>query len=198
VRRARLVLPCVLLLAAAAARAAAQGATTVILVRHAEKVDANPLDRDAPLSPAGRRRARDLAAALQGRRVDAILVTQLKRTRETARPLAARRGITPEETHLGRDSDSAAAEVVSLIRARHRGQTVVVVGHSTTIPRIIALLGGPTLRPLCENAHRHLYTLVVPRAGPVRLTHTHFGAPDPPSDLECVDGHRPSRPTRRP
>lgn len=176
--------------------ALAQRPTTVILVRHAETVATNPLDRNPSLSREGQRRARDLSAALRGRRVNAILVTQYRRTRETARPLAASRGITPEETRMSRDTDSAAAEVASLIRARHRGQTVVVIGHSTTVPKIIALLGGPTLRPLCENAHSHLYTLVIPRAGPVRLTHTHFGAADPPSDRECVDGHRPSAPVR--
>ena len=171
--------------------------TTVILVRHAEKATANPLDRNPPLSPEGRRRARALAAALRGRRVNAILVTQFKRTRETAAPLAASRGIAPQETRMGRDSDEAAAEVVSLIRARHLGQTVVVVGHSTTVPKIIALLGGPRLRPLCENAYSHLYTLVIPRSGTASLAHTHFGAADPPDTRECVDGHFPSVPARQ-
>jgi len=76
--RARLLLfslfaaPCV-----AASAAAAQGATTVILVRHAEKDATNPLARNPPLSREGQRRARDLAAALQGRRVNAILVTPI-------------------------------------------------------------------------------------------------------------------------
>jgi len=176
--------------------ALAQQPTTVILVRHAEKVTTNPLDRNPSLSPAGRRRARDLVAALRGRRVNAILVTQYKRTRETAVPLAASRGITPEVTRMGGDSDEAAAEVASLIRARHLGKTVVVIGHSTTVPKIIALLGGPRLRPLCENAYSHLYTLVIPRAGPARLAHTHFGAADPPDERECVDGHFPSVPAR--
>ncbi|MFL5382560.1 MAG: SixA phosphatase family protein [Longimicrobiaceae bacterium] len=179
------------------AAAAAQRPTTVILVRHAEKVTANPLDRNPSLSREGRQRARDLAAALRGRRVDAILVTQFKRTRETAVPLAASRGITPEVTQMDGDSDAAAAEVVSRIRARHLGHTVVVVGHSTTVPKIIALLGGPRLRPLCENAYSHLYTLVIPRAGPASLAHTHFGAADPPDTRACVDGHFPSVPARQ-
>jgi phosphohistidine phosphatase SixA len=195
VRAARLLALAALALPSAAW---AQRPTTVILVRHAEKVTDNPLDRNPSLSPEGRRRARDLAALLRGRRVDAILVTQYKRTRETAAPLATSRGITPEATRMGGDSDEAAAEVVSLIRARHLGHTVVVIGHSTTVPKIIALLGGPRLRPLCENAYSHLYTLVIPRAGPASLTHTHFGAADPPDARECVDGHFPSVPARRP
>lgn len=184
------------LLAVSPAAAAQQRPTTVILVRHAEKVSANPLDRNPSLSREGERRARALVAALRGRRVNAILVTQFRRTRETAAPLAASRGITPEETRMGRDSDEAAAEVASLIRARHLGQTVVVVGHSTTVPKIIALLGGPRLRPLCENAYSHLYTLVIPRSGPATLAHTHFGDADPPDTRECVDGHFPPVPSR--
>ena len=175
---------------------AAQRPTTVILVRYAEKVTTNPLDRNPALSPEGERRARALVAALRGRRVDAILVTHLRRTRQTAAPLAASRGLTPVETRMEGDSDEAAAEVAALIRARYLGQTVVVVGHRTTVPKIIALLGGPRLRPLCENAYSHLYTLVVPPGGAARLAHTHYGAADPPDERECVDGHFPSRPTR--
>lgn len=168
--------------------ALAQRATTVILVRHAEKSTANPLDQDPPLTREGEQRARDLVAALRGRRVDAILTTDLQRTRQTAAPLAAERRIAPEETHMGHDADVAAAAVASLIRARHLGQTVVVVGHSTTIPRVIALLGGPALGPLCESAYGHLFTLVIPRTGPVRFTHGHYGATDQPGGHECVDG----------
>jgi phosphohistidine phosphatase SixA len=196
VRAPRLLALAALAFTLPTAVAAQRRPTTVILVRHAEKVAANPLDRNPPLSPEGQRRARDLAAALRGRRVNAILVTQYRRTRQTAAPLAASRGITPEETRMGRDSDEAAAEVASLIRARHLGQTVVVVGHSSTVPKIIALLGGPRLRPLCENAHSHLYTLVIPRTGPARLAHTHFGAADPPDERACVDGHFPSASAR--
>jgi len=199
VRAPRILAAAALALAALPARppaVAAQRPTTVILVRHAEKSTRNPLDRNPSLSPEGERRARALVAAVRGRRVDAIIVTQLRRTRQTAAPLAAGRGLTPEATRMEGDSDDAAAEVASLIRARHLGHTVVVVGHRTTVPRIIALLGGPTLRPLCENAYSHVYTLVVPRTGPARLTHTHYGAADPPDEHECADGHLPSRPSR--
>src|SRR4051794_39605623 len=168
--------------------ASTQQATTVILVRHAEKVTSNPLDQNPSLTREGEQRARDLAAALRGRHVDAIVTTQLKRTRQTARPLADNLRIVPEETHMGHDDDAAAAAVASLIRTRHQGQTVVVVGHTTTVPKIIALLGGPTLGPICESAYGNLFTLVIPSAGPARFTHGHYGAADPPGGHECVNG----------
>jgi phosphohistidine phosphatase SixA len=70
-------------------------ATTIVVVRHAEKSMDHPTDPS--LSEAGRERARALAAALQGTGVSAIYTTQYKRTRETAQPLADELGISISE-----------------------------------------------------------------------------------------------------
>ena len=79
------------------------GATTILLVRHGESAPAHP-DRpfalrdghgDPPLDPVGVQQAELLADRLQHEPVDAIYVTTLCRTVETAAPLAARLGITP-------------------------------------------------------------------------------------------------------
>jgi hypothetical protein len=67
---------------------------------------------------------------------------------------------------------------------------VLVVGHSTTVPKIIAALGGPALGEICGSAYSNLFTLVVPRTGAARLAHGHYGAADPPGGHECVDGIR--------
>jgi len=91
------------------------GATTVLLVRHGESAPAHP-DRpfpltgghgDPPLDPVGVRQAELLAERLAHESIDAIYVTTLSRTAETAAPLAARLGITPSvepdlrEVYLG-------------------------------------------------------------------------------------------------
>ncbi len=77
------------------------GATTVLLVRHGESAPAFP-DRPHPLrdghgdpalDPFGVRQAALLADRLQHERVDAIYVTTLQRTHQTAAPLAARLGL---------------------------------------------------------------------------------------------------------
>lgn len=91
------------------------GATELILVRHGESEavrDGEPVPlldghSDPALHPNGREQAERVGARLAGERVDAIYVTTLRRTHETAAPLAARLGITPEvvpelrEVHLG-------------------------------------------------------------------------------------------------
>lgn len=91
------------------------GATRLLLVRHGESAAAHP-DRpfplvdghgDPPLHPEGHRQAERLAARLQREPIGAIYVTTLRRTHETAAPLAARLGIDPivepdlREVHLG-------------------------------------------------------------------------------------------------
>ncbi len=83
--------------------AAPPGATTVLLVRHGESA---PALRDEPfalhdghgdpeLDPVGVEQAERLGLRLAKQRVDAIYVTTLRRTHETAAPLAARLGLTP-------------------------------------------------------------------------------------------------------
>src|SRR5258708_37686179 len=71
----------------------------LILVRHADKA-AQPAD-DPPLTAAGAKRAQDLAEALRPAGVTAIITTQLRRTRDTAQPLATALGIVPEVVNVG-------------------------------------------------------------------------------------------------
>jgi len=78
-------------------------ATDLLLVRHGESAPAR-LDRPAPrvdghsdpeLSPEGREQAERLADRLVHEEIDAIYVTTLRRTAETAAPLASRLGLEP-------------------------------------------------------------------------------------------------------
>lgn len=79
------------------------GSTVLLLVRHGESAPARPgepfpmvLDRGDPeLAPDGRRQADEVCARLARDRVDAIYVTPLRRTRQTAAPLVAATGLTP-------------------------------------------------------------------------------------------------------
>lgn len=79
------------------------GATEIVLVRHGETIAARPDEPfellegqgDPPLAPEGMEQARRVADRLAGTRIDAIYVTTLRRTHETAAPLAARVGLEP-------------------------------------------------------------------------------------------------------
>ncbi len=91
------------------------GATELLLVRHGESapaVEGRPFplvdgQGDPPLSEQGRQQAVQVCARLAHERIDAVYVTSLRRTRETAQPLLDRLGIDARverdlrEVHLG-------------------------------------------------------------------------------------------------
>src|ERR1700741_2063320 len=66
--------------------------TTVILIRHAEKI-IDPNNPDVDLSPAGQARAQELARMFGDAGVNVIYATQYKRTQETVKPLADKLGL---------------------------------------------------------------------------------------------------------
>lgn len=79
------------------------GGTDLLLIRHGESAAAredSPFPRvdghaDPELHPDGRAQAEAVAERLAGEELAAIYVTSLRRTAETAAPLAARLGLTP-------------------------------------------------------------------------------------------------------
>jgi broad specificity phosphatase PhoE len=181
----RLIRGLALLAAVAAARApvplAAQ-AGVVILARHGEKA-AEPAGNPA-LSAAGEARAAALDSALAGARVDAVFVTEFTRTMRTGASVASRRHLRAQVIPVRGDSLAHARAVVAALRARPRGDAVLVVEHSNTIPAIIAALGGPALPELCRNEYATLFVLVLERGRPPRLIRSTFGTPDP-ADAGC-------------
>lgn len=151
------------------------GTTTVIVVRHAEKA-AEPAT-DPPLTAAGVARAEALAELLKAVPVRAVVSTDFARTRSTAAPLAARLGLTTQLVDArARDHARSVAEG---IMARHRGETVVVVGHSNTVPDIVAALGAPKPAPICDAEYDNLYVVRVPAAGPATVERRTYGAATP-------------------
>ena len=90
-------------------------AAEIVLVRHGESeayVDGRPFpliggQGDPPLSPRGQEQARRVGERLAGTGIGVIYVTTLRRTAQTAAPLANRLGLVPavepelREVHLG-------------------------------------------------------------------------------------------------
>ena len=177
--------------------ASADKLPVLVLVRHADKA-AEPAD-DPPLTAAGAKRAQDLAAALRTAGVTAIITTQLRRTRETAQPLATALGIVPKVIKDGERAlvakpaaggqflPEVVKERAEYIKAlepavrRHSG-VVLVVGHDWSVPGLIASLGGPQLPNICSSVYDNLFVLTFAK-GKANLIHARYGAPTP--DIDC-------------
>lgn len=79
------------------------GATDLLLIRHGESQPARPgvpfptkgRHADPPLAPEGQRQAERLADRLAAEELDAVYVSLLTRTAQTAAPLADRKRLTP-------------------------------------------------------------------------------------------------------
>lgn len=147
--------------------------TTIYLVRHAEKA-ATPAD-DPALDSLGQARARALADALEDAAVSRVIVTTYRRTALTAAPLATAAGVTPivVDTRMG---GAAHAKAVADSARAMRGSSVLVVGHSNTIPLIVRELGG-TAEPLTDDDYDDLFIVLIPPSGAVRTVHARYGAP---------------------
>lgn len=127
--------------------------TTVLLIRHADRI----AGQDA-LSSTGQTRAQELVHVLQKASLSAIYHTEAARTEQTAAPLATALGITPVEIPAANTS-----QLVDDIRTHHYGHTVLVVGHSNTVPEIIAALGGPAVPIIADNEFDNLFVLTLCR-----------------------------------
>src|SRR5260370_15475606 len=145
--------------------------TTVVLIRHAEKV-IDPNNADPDLSPAGQARAQELVRMFGDAGISAIYATQYKRTQQTVKPLADRLGLP-----VGQVNSKSTAELVTQIRSQHGGQVVFIAGHSSTVPEIIAALGGATFPTIPESEYDNLYVVTMYRTGKAKVVKMKYGSP---------------------
>src|SRR6185437_4455719 len=129
-----------------------QPATTIVLVRHAEKASNAP---DALLSPQGQQRAECLAHVLKDAGIKRIYVSDVKRTQQTAEPLAKALGIKPVVVPA-KDPNTLVKDVFY-----GAGGNALVVGHSDTLPFVIQRVQAGTIPPIGENEYDGLYVLTV-------------------------------------
>jgi len=127
---------------------------TVIVVRHAEKVDDT---RDPVLNEAGAERAEALAGALEHAGIDAAYASQYQRTRLTALPAAVDAGLSVRIAPIEGDIDAWALGFAAEIAQKHAGETVLVAGHSNTVPPLVAALCRCTVEALTDSDYDRLY-----------------------------------------
>lgn len=131
-------------------------ATRVFVVRHAEKASDGD---DPPLTEQGQARARALAVRLADAPLVAVYSTPYLRTQQTVQPTADAHGLAVTEYDPGSD-------LPALILERHGGASVLVAGHSNTVPAIVAGLGAPEPGEIPHERYGDLYVVT-------RVCHAH-------------------------
>lgn len=140
--------------------------TIVILIRHAERL-ATPGD-DPHLSTAGKARARLLIHVLGGANISAIYTSEFIRTIETAKPLANALGLSPIQATDGED-------IKNDILLNHARETVLVVGHTDTVPEVIRLLGDNSGHEIGDEEFDNMFVATVLGESEVRITRLKYG-----------------------
>lgn len=138
-------------------------ARTFILVRHAEKAADDP--KDPTLTPAGTARAQRLADMLAHERVVAVYATAYRRTQLTAAPTAASHRLAVRTYDVSLPADAFAAQLLR----DHAVGTVLVVGHSNTIPALASALCRCDIAPMRDDEFDRVIRLRVGRDGRVVL-----------------------------
>ena len=142
---------------------AGTGEVAFVIVRHAEK--AGGADNDPALSDAGRERATALARRLSGTSVAAVYTTDFRRTRDTVAPTAAAQGLAATVYDAHAPTDALAAR----LKAAHREGTVLVAGHSNTVPDIVAALCGCDVAAMDESEFDRISIVRIDALGRARL-----------------------------
>lgn len=149
--------------------------TQIVLVRHAEKASDG---ENPPLTERGVRRAALLARMLSEAGVDAIYTTDLERSKQTARPLSKLTGIAPVELSTQTGATAHARALAKILKSpKHRGEVVVCVEHSDTIPTILKGLGAEGFDESVE--YEHMFILLVGDNVPTQILVLRYGEVHP-------------------
>lgn len=145
--------------------------TTVLIVRHAEKLDPSGEAPSEPLSTAGETRARRLQEVLLTAGVTAVYSTDTKRTRGTVAPLARKFRL---DTQTYSDTSTLAAEVLQ----KHRGDVVLVAAHSPTVSTVATAFGAQ-VPAQATGDYDNLYVVSI-AASAVSVVNLQYGADSTP------------------
>ena len=128
--------------------------TTVILIRHGERNAPSPTNPDPHLNPAGKARAKSLIHVFGQSGIKAIYRSHFARAKETAQPLATHLGLSAIEM-------DEALQIKNDILSNHKGQTVLVIGHSDTCPDIINRFGAANLPLIDDSEFDNLFVVKI-------------------------------------
>lgn len=132
-----------------------QEMTTYYFIRHAEKDETDPTEKDPELTPEGKARTKKWTAVFKEVPFDMVYSSKYKRTLSTAQPIAEDHKLQVLTYNPGKVNDVD-------FQQKTKGKTVLVVGHSNTNPKFVnAILGENTYKDIDEAESGSLFIVSV-------------------------------------
>ena len=123
----------------------------VYLIRHAEKDRSDPLNKNPHLNEKGIERSLLWNGYFENKEVNSIYSTNYNRTIETVLPVSLAKGIKPTIY-------SASNINYESFLKKEKGNTVIVVGHSNTIPGFVnKLIEDDYYKQINDTVNSNLY-----------------------------------------
>lgn len=161
--------------------------TVVVLVRHAERSDAlncdpatvkNSPNRALILVNGQSVRAQALAHVGGEDSITAIYASEFCRTVQTVEPLATQLGLQVNAVEQYAANGTPNVDNLVTQVKTHKGQVVLVAGHTDTVPLIIEKLANHTIAPIGEDEFDNFYVVVIPRFfGRAKVVRLKYGQP---------------------
>lgn len=129
--------------------------TTYFLIRHAEKDRSDATNKNPHLSAIGFKRALKWSQVFKDIKIDSVYTTNYNRTIETANPTAASHHLKP--INYNPDNIDYAA-----FKAKTKGKTILIVGHSNSIPEFVnRLIGQDKYKQIGDTNNANLYMVTI-------------------------------------
>ena len=123
----------------------------IYLIRHAEKDRSDPLNKNPHLNEKGIERSLLWNGYFENKEVNSIYSTNYNRTIETVLPVSLAKGIKPiiySASNINYES----------FLKKEKGNTVIVVGHSNTIPGFVnKLIEDDYYKQINDTVNSNLY-----------------------------------------
>ena len=129
--------------------------STYFLIRHAEKDRTDESNKDPELTEKGKERALQWSELLSPYGIEAVYSTAYKRTQQTGRPIADKLGLKIQEYHPFKINFEEFLQ-------KTNGKTVLIVGHSNTVPFFVnKLIGQDKYQQMEDNDNANLFIVTM-------------------------------------
>lgn len=153
--------------------ASAAPVTTVVVLRHAEK---QLEGKDPELTEVGKARAATIASRYCQAGVRLVIATEYRRTQATAEPCAKAAGVAVQVQANQADLNAYAETLRQKILAEAAGGKVLVIGHSNTVPAIVAAWTGQAVAAINDQEYDRWFEIQIDAAGQASLSESRYSA----------------------